>query len=998
MNHHPFVPCPLGKRGRGAIANLLILLTALAVGLLSAERPLEAAVAGATPVATDSAAAPAAPWPHDISDLKPDPGVTFGRLPNGFRYVLMPNRTPRERVSMHLNIQAGSLQETDDQQGLAHFLEHMLFNGSTHFPPGELVRYFQSIGMQFGPDANAHTGFDETVYDILLPDGNRASIEKGLVVLRDYAEGALLLPAEIDRERKVILAEKRTRDSAAYRTFVATFQFEFDGARVGQRLPIGIAEVIEKAGQAELKTYYDSWYRPDRMVLVMVGDFDLATAVAAIHDRFAPLARRGPLKVDPDPGRLGHAGDRFFYHFEKEAGKTRVSIEVLRNAAEETDSAARRHREMLEEMADRMIQNRLDALLGRPDTPFTAARVGSGRYLGAFDYAEISADCDPEKWRDTLSRIEQVLRQTLTYGFTPAELDRVKKDFQSELDTALKQAGTRNSRDLARRIIRSVNSDRVFQSPAQEKALLTDAIERATPEAVGAALNRNWPSDHRLVLVTGNARIGETTLAAEERIRSAYQASRQLALSPPNAGEAPKFPYLAAPAVDGQIVRKTHAADTGITQLTFANGVHLNLKPTDFQEGEVLVNLIFGNGRSDQPADEPGLAPLAEAVVNESGLGLLTKDALEQALAGKSSWVDFSVDDQWFTLKGRTVPGETELLIQLLYAHLQDPGLRPDAFSLVMQRFDQAYGALSRSPDGAMELQGNRFLAGGDPRFGLPSWERFHKLDLDAVKTWLLPAFATAPIEISVVGDFDADTVTRMAARYFGSLPVRADRKGQEEKDAVAPQFPEEQSLALEVNTDIPKGLVVVAYPTDDFWDIHRTRRLSTLAQVFSDRLRVRVREKLGAAYSPFAYNWSSRAYPGFGIFRAMIYVDPKDTERIAAEVRDIAAGLVRDGVGADECRRALEPILTGIREMQRTNDYWLDRVLTGSTRYPQQLSWSRSIARDYQAITVDELSQLARRYLDNRRSAEIIVRPQTDADENLADAVRDQGENTRRR
>lgn len=927
-------------------------------------------------------------WPHETSDLAPDPEVTFGRLPNGFRYALMPNRTPRARVSMHLNIQSGSLQESDAQQGLAHFLEHMLFNGSTHFPPGELVKYFQSIGMQFGPDANAHTGFDETVYDILLPDGDRASIEKGLLVLRDYADGALLLPAEIDRERKVILAEKRTRDSAAYRTFEASFQFSFGDARIARRLPIGLAEVIEKADRAELEDYYETWYRPERMVLVMVGDFDLPQAASAIQERFASLTARRTPQPDPDPGQPENSGERFFHHFEKEAGKTRVSIEVLSRADEEADSAALRHRELLEEMADRMVQNRLDTLLGEPETPFTAARVGSGRYLGHFDYAEISADCDPQKWAEALSQIEQVLRQALAHGFTVAELDRVKKDFQSELNKALEQAGTRDSRDLARSIIRSVNTGRVFTSPAQEKSLLSDAVQAATPESVAAAFRGNWPSDHRLVLVTGNAPLGDTTLAARDAIRDVYQTSRRVAVLRPSKAETPRFPYLAPPTAGGVIVRREHFADNGVTRLSFANGVKLNLKPTDFKEGEVLATLIFGDGRSAQPLDKPGLAPLAEALINESGLGGLTKDALEQALAGKTSRVEFSVEDQWFVLRGRTLPAELDLLFALLYAHLQDPGMRVEAFGLVMQRFDQAFEALSRSPDGAMELEGSRFLAGGDPRFGLPPREKFQTLTLADVRTWLMPAFETEPLEISVVGDFDPEAVVQATARYFGGLHARPGRKGP--AAAAAPQFPVDQHLALEVKSDIPKGLVVVAYPTDDFWDIHRTRRLSVLAEVFSDRLRLRVREKLGAAYSPHAYNWSSRAFPGFGILRAMVSVDPRDAERIAAEVRDIAAALAREGVAADERQRALEPILTSLREMQRTNRYWLERVLTGSARYPQQLDWSRSLNRDYASISEAELSGLAGRFLDNRRSAEIIIRPEAGADGSLADAAGD--------
>ncbi len=224
------------------------------------------------------------------SDLQPDPKLIFGRLANGFRYVLMPNSEPRDRVSLHLNVQVGSLSESDGQRGLAHFLEHLMFNGSTNFPPGELVKYFQRIGMQFGPDANAHTGFEETVYDVLLPDGKPESLANGLLVLSDYAQGALLLPSEVARESKVILSEMRARDSTSYRILDARFQFEFEGTRVAQRLPIGLKEVIQGATSEDLKHFYDTWYRPETMILVMVGDITEATVEPLIKKHFSTFA------------------------------------------------------------------------------------------------------------------------------------------------------------------------------------------------------------------------------------------------------------------------------------------------------------------------------------------------------------------------------------------------------------------------------------------------------------------------------------------------------------------------------------------------------------------------------------------------------------------------------------------------------------------------------------------------------------------------------------
>ena len=334
-----------------------------------------------TAVASDAVISDLPAWPHENSDLEPDPALFFGRLDNGFRYVLMHNRNPENRVSMHLNVQAGSMQETDEQQGLAHYLEHMLFNGSEHFPPGELVKYFQSIGMAFGADANAHTGFFETVYDIFLPAGDRPNLEKGLLVMQDYAGGALLLQEEVDRERKIILAEKRSRDSASYRTFVATLDFELPDARITRRLPIGTQEVLNSAGRDELKDYYDTWYRPENMILVAVGDFDVSLARELVEKAFNGLQARAPAKPPVAFGTVSHIGLKTFHHHEKEAGSTTVTIEVLTQTDPVHDSAAFQKGKLIEDVADRIVQNRLDAEIGRPDVPGKDASIGSGRFL-----------------------------------------------------------------------------------------------------------------------------------------------------------------------------------------------------------------------------------------------------------------------------------------------------------------------------------------------------------------------------------------------------------------------------------------------------------------------------------------------------------------------------------------------------------------------------------------------------------------------------------------
>lgn len=926
----------------------------------------------AHPAAKDIGSRPI--WPHEKSDLLPDPAILYKRLPNGFRYMLLENHTPKHRVSLHLNVQVGSMQETDKQLGIAHFLEHMLFCGSEHFKPGELIKYFQTIGMQFGPDANAHTGFYETVYDLLLPDGNKECLEKGLLVMKDYAEGALLLNSEIERERKVVLAEMRTRDSASYRTFVSTMKFEFPKARISKRFPIGKEEIIKNAKRTSLKDFYDSWYRPETMTLVMVGDFDSKLASRLIEENFATLSARAPPKLNPDFGKIDHKGIKTFNHFEQEAGNTTVSIEVISKIMPKPDSLALEKELLIKDIANRIVQNRLDALVSKPDNPFTSASISSGIYFRQIAYADISAECRPDNWKKSLSLIEQTLRKALTYGFTKAELSRVKKDLLSELDDALKKASTRKSRVIARQIIRSLNADRVFQSPRQKKELFTPLINSLTLNTVNNSFKETWSPAHRLVLVTGNADLSQDNISPEDQIRAVFKKSTEVEVSPPVEAKPVVFPYLPEPEKEGRIIRRTEIPDLGIVQVDFANGLRLNLKKTDFEANEVLVKLAFGYGRSSEPENKPGLAALSTAVINESGLGTLNKDEIKRALAGKNTSVIFSVGEQSFFFQGRTVSNEVSLLFQLLYAHLTDPGYRDDAYLLSMERFQQKYQTLARSIDGAMELYGKRFLAGGDSRFGLPPYDVFTKLTLDDVRSWINASLKQDKLEVSVVGDFDIEEMVKIGSKYLGTLPLK--HPGQPVKRSKLIKFPAGQSFEIEVETKIPKGLLIIAYPTDDLWNINRTRRLSVLANVLSDRLRERIREKLGAAYSLFAYNQPSRAYPGYGILQALVQVRPEEAAMVKKEVKKIISNLTKNGVTQDELRRALEPTLTSIKDMLQTNDYWLTTVLCGSEKYPQQLDWSRTIMKDYASITAEELSLLAQKYLDNNKAATIIVKP----------------------
>ena len=912
-------------------------------------------------------------WPQEKSDLTPDPEMIFGKLDNGFRYVLMQNQNPENRVSMHLDIQAGSANETDDQQGLAHFLEHMLFNGSEHFKPGELIKYFQSIGMQFGADANAHTGFYETVYDIFLPDGREENFRKGLLVMQDYAQGALLLESEIERERKVILAEKRQRDSASYRTFVSRLMFELPDARITRRLPIGQEAIIQQSSQADLKAYYDTWYRPETMVLVAVGAFDMNMASALISEYFASMTPRTDQVPTVEFGDVQHKGVRVFHHREAEAGNTTVTIEVLSKEPLKTDTLSMRKQQVKKRIADRIVQNRLDARIGARRAPGTSAGIGSGLFEKQIAYAMISADGDPHEWKALLAFLEQQLRQALVFGFSASELERVKKDFISNLEQADNQKQTRDSKALARQIIGNLNSERVMISPTDEKDLLAPFVTSLTIDEVNRAFRHTWAHHHRLVQVTGNVDFSQEGIDPASAILQTYQESIQKSISPWTERQDIGFPYLPEPDGKGRIVNKIVHNDLDILQLDYENGFRLNLKKTDYKDGEIQAQLSFGKGRFSEPFELAGLAELAIAVLNESGLGSLDKNALQTALAGKQSQVVFGIDEAMFMLNGESTPKELPLLFQLLYANIKDPGFREEAFDLVMSQFDNQYKELAHTLDGVIALEGKRFLAGGDSRFGLPPYDAFKKLRLENVRDWIGRAMSSSDFELSLVGDFDVDQAIELASQYFGTLPA-AEQFLPERTDG--PVFPSGERLRLTVDTKIPNGLVYVSYATDDIWDIHKTRRLNVLADVFSERMRIQIREKLGEAYSPFAYNMASRAYVGFGVFNAVVEVIPGRAQLVVDEIKKIAQDLWLGGISEDEINRSIGPTLNSIKDMQQRNGYWLKTVLVGSKQNPEKIEWSRSILSDYAAITPEDLEALSKRYLVNDGAAYIEALP----------------------
>ena len=920
------------------------------------------------------------PLAQDQSDIKPDPAVRWGLLDNGMRYAIMKNAEPPKRVSMRLFVDAGSLMEEDNQQGLAHFLEHMAFNGSKNFPAGEMVEYFQRLGMAFGADTNAHTGFRETVYKLEMPDTDSELLSKGFQLMRDYADGLHLGAEEIEKERGVILSEKRSRDSVGWRTFVEQLKFVLPEGLVSSRLPIGTEEVIKGAPRERFVEFYQKWYTPDRMALVVVGEVDVDDIESQIKKYFSDLKPAAAKAPEPDMGKLTSRGLAAHFHPEAEAGEVSVSIETMKPTDDEADNLKNRARDLRLALANRIITRRLGILAKKEGAAILdgAAHTYNLYDLDFIRYASIGADCQPENWQKAIETIDQELRRALEHGFTDAELKEAKANIRERYSQAAKSMGTRKSRDLSSAIAGSIGSREVFTSPADDLAWVTDELEKVTAEQCQDLLKKAWDGGNEtLVMVTGNLELekpGDTILAV-------FNQSQALAVEPPAVTEERPFAYSELPD-PGKIASKEVIEDLEITQLILENGVRVNLKVTDFEDETIHLKARFGGGRLTEPKDKPGLSFFASNIFSEGGLGEHDIDEIRRLYAGVTASARFGVEDDAFAISGKTNSEDLRQQLLLMRAYLTDPGYRPEAAALFQRGLDQIYQQINRTPQGVMQSKVSRFLHGEDTRFGFPSMEELAGYKEDDVREWLKKPLAEDYLELTIVGDFTMETMIEEVLATFGNLSKRADKKPAYEKERQV-SFPRgAEGQVFPVDTAIPKAMPLVYWPTEDIWDIQRTRRLSVLALVVDDRLRVKIREELGDAYSPFAHNLPSDAFKGYGYMFASVTAKPDQAKMLIDVVKEIGEGLSKGTVTEDELERAKKPQINQIEEYRRTNRYWMNSVMQSCQEYPERLDWARSFVTDYEAIKLEEVNELAKKYLGADKSLSVLIEPTGDAQE----------------
>jgi zinc protease len=909
--------------------------------------------------------------PGERSDLTPDPAAHLGALPNGIRYVIKKHPMPPNRAALRLLVLAGSKMETDRQRGLAHFIEHLSMDGTTHFPPGTYLEHFQRLGMHIGSDTNAFTSSDRTFYKLDLPNAATATIADGLLALADCAGGMLLLPEQIEKERGIVLREKLDRDSSANRAHVAEYTAILGAAGFAAHDQTGSPEVILHAPRAEFVDFYDTWYRPERMVVVAVGDFEVGAVEKQIVDAFTALKPRAPARAAPAVAPIETGGGlRIFSFLDRNAPNTTVAISSIQPEPSGPDTLAARRDWALRELATAMLDLRLRVLSRQPNAPFIAARAGQTKEFGLYRETTLQATCSATQWASALTVLEHELRRAYEDGFSAAEVKRTAQAIETVIEQEAQGSANRWAWDVADEIVDTFASGRVLLSPEQEREVFKSALGSATPESCLATFRRAWEPPNRWIKLSGNAD------GTEQAIRAAYRDAQNVAVAPPSSKADETFGYTDF-GHDGKVVRRSKAEDLDVTLVEFANGVRLNLKPWDASPGRILIRARVGTGKLTEPADKPGLREVASRSLLAGGLGKHSLETLLTMFVGTSIGCEFFVGSDALTFDASVTREDLLRQLQFETAFLIDPGFRPEGLHFARQQLEHRYAELGHSLEGPAESEVMRLLANGDSRFGLPTAETTLKYTLEDVKGWLAPQLGHGPIEIAMVGDLEIDAAIDVVAKTFGALPQRDAR----------PALPAERQIALpqpftkeyQVDTTSPNALILVFWPTADGTDRRRVHRLDCLAEILADRLRVAVRERLSASYSPTADNQSDSTYT-LGYMKAVITADPPQAQRIAAVITSVANRLHDDGVTEDELARAKRPTIAGFRESMRTNEYWVG-VLSVASAQPGACDESRTKIADIEAITKPEIDDLAKRYLDASQASVVVLMPKSAAE-----------------
>ncbi|MBC7669146.1 MAG: insulinase family protein [Gemmatimonadaceae bacterium] len=909
-------------------------------------------------------------WPQAVSDVAPDPRIRFGVLSNGMRYAIQKNATPPGQAALRLWFDAGSIDETDEQQGLAHFLEHMAFNGSKNVPEGDMVKILERHGLSFGADTNAQTGIGETSYQLDLPKTDDDTVDSAMMLLREAAGALTIAPDAVDRERGVVLSEERTRDSPSYRVFTNGFSFQMEGQRPPLRLPIGKTEILRAAPAQRIRDFYEAWYRPENAVVVAVGDFDVDAMEAKIKARFGDWTPQGPAGVRPDVGPVAKRGLTAKVLVEPGAALS-VQLAWINPPALELETRAKDADELVKALGFAALNRRLQDLSRNDAPPFIVGVAMQNDQYQAAQVTSLAATAQPGRWKEALAALDQEQRRVVKYGVRQDELDREIAAMRAGFVAAAAGQATQRTTALAGAIVNSLGDKEIPTSPSQNLVVFEEATKGLTADKVSAKLKAAFTGSGPLITIPTPTAIdgGEGTVTA------AYADSQTSAVAAPAAPSNTVWPYASFGAV-GKVAEQKDVTDLDTVFVRFANGVRLTVKPTKFRDDQILVKARIGHGLLDLPTTVQ--SPLwAGSAYIEGGLKQISAQDMDRVLNGKVWNAGLGVEDDAFSLSGRTRPEDLDTELQVLAAYAIDGGWRPEAFTRMKTYYGTIHDQMEGTAGGVMGRDLGGLLRGGDRRWTFPSRAEIAGSAIDQLKTAIAGPLTTDAIEVVIVGDITVDKAVAAVAQTFGALPARTDTQAAATADQSPFPAPSATPIVRTHKGRADQAQLFMAWKTDDlFANLQRARNTQLLAQVMQLRLTDELREKQGATYSPSASATASVVFDHWGYLAVSVEVPPEKIDGVIASIHQIAADLRDKAVSDDELDRAKKPRIDQIEKARETNEYWLG-VLSGAQADPRLLDSTRSVISGLQRVSVADVQKAAKDFLGDDKSWTMVVKPE---------------------
>ena len=910
---------------------------------------------------------------QDLSAPLPlDQSIKTGTLPNGLTYFIRPNPRPANRAMLRLVVKAGSIDEADDQRGLAHMLEHMAFNGTTHFKPGELVSYLESIGARFGPHVNASTSFDETIYMLDVPTDRAGAVQRGFEALGDFAGGIKLEAAEIDKERGVVLEEWRGRLGAGTRMQEPQIAALFGASKYASRIPIGTPENLKSFPHQRLRDFYRDNYRPERMAVIIVGDIQVADIEGLIRQNFSSMQRgTGERAAAPIPD---HQETRFVSVSDPEQTASSVSMMVKR-PLEPLETAGAYRRSLLRLLAFQMLNARLAEISRQPNAPFLAASAGSDTLGRTIEATSLAARVQDGKVPQGLAGLAQEIARVRQFGFGAAELDRAMKAMVTSYERSYNERDKAESPGLTNELIRHYLTKEAAPGIERELALVKQFLPTFTAAEIATLAREMFGDANRVVIATapekaGLARVTEAALG--EALRTGTSATVTAWRDEVTARELMTKP------TGGSVRSRREIPEIGVTVLTLSNGVEVWLKPTDFRNDQILFTSYARGGVSlASPADYNN-ASLSASLVGLAGVGGLTPVDMSKLLAGKTAGASASIGTYLQAVGGSSSPRDLETALQLASLRFTSPNRDLAAFDLMKRQLETALANQEQSPAFAYSQRLGAINTVNHYTSRNLTLDDVKKLDPERMLQFYQQRFANAAdFTFFFVGAFKVDEIAPLLATYLGSLPSTG--KSESKRGDLRIQFPASVVRETVTKGREPSSQTAITFFANTNLQEMEDYRLSAATALLQARLRDILREEMGGTYSVSVGYSSTSPEPGYGTVSVRFGSAPDNVEKLTRAVMTEIDRLRRDGPSEADVNAVKQAEKNELQTSLKQNGYWVNSLQAmhqlgrDARKIPQRLERADS-------LTPENVHESFRKYFPSDRYTIITLIPETAA------------------